>query len=103
MPFILVKVKAEHIATTPARGYGPRIIIAALRDRLVQGVYIAIDTCWVMVIHKGVRVYVHLPLRILPYTYRHYRTPLLDPITFRIPMPAEFVRPRSRAARKLPP
>lgn len=103
MPFILVKVTAAHIATTPARGYGPRIIIAALRDRLVDGVFIAIDTCWVMVIHKGTRVHVHLPLRILPYTYRHGRTPLFDPIAFRIPMPAELVRPRSRAPRRRPP
>ena len=103
MPFINVKVTDQHITSSPARGYGPRIIIAALQDRLVDRVYVRIDLCWAMFIHQGARYYVHLPLQLIQYTFRMGRVPLLQPITFRIELPAQLVRPRSRTPRRRAP
>lgn len=100
MRTILVRVTAAHIAGAASAGYGPRIIMAALTDLLVPGVFIAIDTCWVMFAHRGARHYVHLPLHILPYTIDGRRTPLLSPIAFKLGVPTAIVKPRPRPRRR---
>lgn len=102
MRIILLSVTAAHIESVAARGYGPRIIIAALRERLVDKVWMNIDECWLMLIHQGARFYIHLPLHILPFTHRFHSTPLLFPIAFRLPLPAELLRPRRRSPRRPP-
>lgn len=100
MRIILLSITAAHINSVAAVGYGPRIIIAALRDRLVDKVYLVIDQCWLMMAHKGARHYIHLPLHILPFTLGRDPVRLLLPIAFRLPVPAELVKPRSRSPRR---
>jgi len=95
-----VRVTAAHIEGVAARDYGPRIIIAALRDRLIDGVYLQIFDCWLKLTYCGTRAYVHLPLKLLPFTLRPRPLPLQRPLRFRIEVPAHLVRPRSR--RRLP-
>jgi len=103
VPIITVKVTAAHIAGSPARGYGPRIIIAALKERLADHVFVVINACWATFFHEGVRYYIHLPLHLIPFTFRIGRVPLLTPITFRMDLPAQLVRPRSRTPRRRAP
>lgn len=99
MPNIIVKVTVAHIASVAAVGYGPKIIAAALRDRLVDGVYIYVRCCWLMLSAEGGRHYIHLPLHVLPYTAQFSRQQLLSPMSFRIEVPAKLIRrpPRRRA------
>jgi len=99
---IVVRVTTAHIEGAASRGYGPRIIIAALRDRLVDHVYLQIRDCWLFLTHRGIRYYVHLPLHLLPYTLRPQPRPLQRPLRFRIEVPAYLVRPRSQRARRPP-
>lgn len=102
MKLITLKVSAAHIAGVTAAGYGPKIIMAAFRDRLVPGVHVQINNCWVMFAYRGQRWHIHLPLDVLPYTHLMGRTPLLRPIIIRIGLPAVILLPRARRARKRP-
>lgn len=74
--------------------------MAALKDRLMPGVFVKVDQCWLTIVHRGQRSYIHLPLRLLPYTFRMNRTPLLLPISFRMELPARLVQRARRAPRK---
>jgi hypothetical protein len=96
---IRVKVTAAHIASVAAAGYGPKIIAAALHDRLIDGVYIYVRCCWLMLGGRGGRIHIHLPLNLLPYTDRFSREKLLQEMTFTITLPRELVRGRPRAPR----
>lgn len=100
MKTFLVRVTAAHIAGVASAGYGPRIIIAALKDRLMPDVFVMVDKCWLTVVHRGQRTYIHLPLHMLPYTFRMNRTPLLLPMTFRMELPTGMVQRAPRAPRK---
>ena len=102
MRSIIVKVTAAHIQSVAAVGYGPKIIGAALRDRLIDDVYIYVRCCWLRITHAGARHYIHLPLNLLPYTQQFSRADLLSPMKFRIEVPVNLIR-RPARRRATPP
>lgn len=88
----IVSVRAEHIAKGKRLSRSRSPIALAIADRLIAGAFVQQHCCQIFICHRGERFWPHLPLNALRFSSRFIAREKVEPFSFGMELPAQFLK-----------